>query len=379
VIATGKTVEEATENGCRELGLARDEVSVEILEMPAKKLFKSTPAKVMVRADADEKEEAAQQQAKKAEKPPEPKREAAPAAEKPEKKEAAPAKPKEKPAAQAAKKPADEPEVPIEIDSEPQVKAAAEYLGSIFQAMGAGEVEMTALRQGDATLLRVEGANIADKIEIRGETIQALSYLIDRAVNTGVDKKDAGYLRIRLDIAGYRNRREGELVALANRVGSEVARTARSKTLPPMNPYERLIIHTAISSIDGITSESIGSDVERRVVVKSLADNATDGGDWRPAKKGQGRGGRGGSGGGGRRDGRDNNNRRDSRGGGRGRGPGSGGGGPRSYGDGPRPSSTPEREYADKPRDPDATPVVPGRRESIRDGEDLPLYGKIEL
>ncbi|MDL2328094.1 RNA-binding protein, partial [Ruminococcaceae bacterium OttesenSCG-928-A11] len=232
-------------------------------------------------------------------------------------------------------------------------------------------------RQGDATLFRIEGEKVASKIEIRGEVIQALSYLVDRAVNSGVDKKEADYLRVRLDVAGYRNRREGELIALANRTGQEVARTARSRTLAPMNPYERLIVHTTISKIEGITSESIGVDTERRVVIKSLAANATDGGDWRPPRKGgggnrrDGRGGRGGDRGrndrSGNRDGRRNDRGgRDNR----------GGGGGRRF---DRPSSTPEREYAGKTRDPGAAPVVPDRREAVRDGDDLPLYGKIEL
>jgi spoIIIJ-associated protein len=194
-------------------------------------------------------------------------------------------------------------------------------------------------------------------------------------VNAGVEKTQPGYLRVRLDIAGYRNRREGELVELANRTAKEVARTGRSHTLPPMNPYERLIVHTAVGKIEGVASESIGSDVERRVVVKSTQPGATRGDDWNqnrrsggPHKGGQSHasgGGRGPSGRGGSRDNKSRERDRDR--GGR--------GGPRPE----RPSSTPEREYADAPRDPNAQPVVPKRREAIRDGDDLPLYGKIEV
>lgn len=387
VIATGKTVEEATENGCAELGLSRDEVSVEILEMPAKKLFKTTPAKVKVSADDGVAEPAPA---------PAPKAEAAPGAE--PAKAPAPAQS----AAPAARPPQGEkepilpaePEEVLVIQDHPRVGLAADYLMSIFTAMGAGDVNITAIRQGDATLFRMEGGDIQSKLEVRGEVIQALSYLVDRAVNSGMDKKESDYLRIRLDIAGYRNRREGELISLANRAGKEVARTARSRTLAPMNPYERLIVHTTISKIEGITSESIGADTERRVVIKSLAPNATDGGDWKPPRKGggggrgrddRGRGGRGGYGGGGGR-GRDDRGGRGGHGGGGGRGRddrggrgGYGGGGGRGGYGGDRPSNTPEREYANKPRDPNAAPVVPDRREAIKDGEDLPLYGKIEI
>lgn len=358
IIATGKTVEEATENACRELGLGRDEVSVEILEMPVKKLFKSLPAKVKVTAEGGEDEA------------PAPKAEAGPEPQK-----AAPV--------QTGKLLPQEPEEEIDLAGNARAKAAVDYLMDIITAMGAGEnVQITAVKQGDATLLRVVGQSVSDKMEIRGETIQALSYLIDRAVNTGVDKKESEYVRIRLDISGYRNRRETELMALAERTGSEVARTKRSRTLAPMNPYERLIVHTAISKIEGITSESIGSDVERRVVVKSLAPDATEGEDWRPPRKGGERDrNRGRSGGGGRDRGDRGGDR--GRGGNRDRGPRRDGGnrdrGPRRDGEYKPQTNTPEREYADKPRDLSSGPIVPDKREAIKDGEDLPLYGKIEL
>lgn len=347
VIATGKTVEEATENGCRELGLNRDEVSVEILEYPMKKLFKSTPAQVKVTADGEDETPAPEQ--KKEEKPA-PQKKAEPAA--------APEK-------QGGSLLPVEEEVKINLDEDKRAAMAVDYLKTILDAMGA-HAEINAYKQGDATLLRVDGGNVEDKMKISGDTIQALSYLIDRSVNSGVDKKEDGYLRVRLDIGGYRSRRESELIALANRTGKEVARTGRSRTLEPMNPYERLIIHTAISQIDGIISESVGTDVERRVVIKSTAPNATDGEDWRPNnRRGGGGGNRGGGRGGNNNRGGGNRGRNDNR---------RGGGG--SY---KRETSTPEREYADKERDTSTAPIVPQKRDAIDDGANLPLYGKIDI
>lgn len=376
VIATGKTVEEATEAACQELGLNRDEVSVEILEMPQRKLFKNVPARVKVTADGEEAPPVAAQ--------PQP----APAAATQETAPAAKSEPAQSPAQKTLPeefRPREtvlpgEPEEEIDLESTPAAKAAAEYLTGIFAAIGVTGIKITALRQGEATLVRVEGEGIADKIETRGETIQALSYLTDRAVNKGVDKKDPAYLRVRLDVAGYRSRREGELIALATRTGQEVARAKRSRTLAPMNPYERLIIHTTIGQMEGVVSESTGVDTERRVVVRSTAPDATEGEDWRPE-------------GGGRDYNRRGPNRNDRNRGGadRGRSDNRGGGSrdrhrsrdnrpPRGADRGGAPrSNTPEREYADKPRDPGAAPVVPKPREAIKDGEDLPLYGKIEL
>ena len=359
-IATGKNVDEATETACRELGKTRDEVSVEILEMPSRKFFKNIPAKVRVTV-IEEKEEAAAS-------PAEEKKQARPEPHKEKQKESAPKEVKA--AAEQQRVLEQEPEEPIDLSENQAAKRAVEYLSSIFTAAGAENIGITAVRQGDSTLVRVNGDNLADVMEVRGEAIQALSYLTDRAVNKGVDKKEAEYLRVRLDVAGYRNRREGELISLAQKVGAEVIRTKRSQTLAPMNSYERLIVHTSISRMEGLKSESIGADVERRVVIKSTAPDATDGEDWkqprRDASSGRNRGGRS----------RENNNRGRGQRGERDRGRGSD-----RRNEGPRPprSSAPEREYADQPRETNAAPKVPERREAIRDGEDMPLYGKIEL
>ena len=362
IIATGKTVDEATENGCAELGLSRDQVSVEVLEVAVKKLFKTIPAKVRVTSNleedtAEEKPEAA------------PLKEAR-AQELPKEKNNAEKTEENKPKIRKETLLPKEPEVEIDLSANAQANYAAEYLTSIFEAAGVENVCVTATKQGDATLIRLDGDKLHDKIETKGETIQALSYLTDRVVNVGIDKKDGEYLRVRLDVAGYRSRRESELIALATRTANEVIKTKRSRTLAPMNPYERLIVHTAISEIEGVRSESTGSDTERRVVVRSLAPDATEGDDWRPQRKGNGG-----------RDRRPSGGRRDNRGGRQGDNRRSSGGNRRPndrYKDQPA-SSTPEREYVDKPRDPNAQPVMPERREAIRDGDDLPLYGKIEL
>lgn len=368
IIATGKTVEEATEAGCRELGLSRDDVSVEILELPVKKLFKNTPAKVRVTSQAEGEELATE-------------------APKAEAKKEEPVATIQETVVQAETKSSEtftvedeleDEEIPIELEEGTQAKKATDYLLSIFHAMGSQDAYVSAFRQGDATLLRVEGEDVEGLIDTRGETVQALSYLTDRAVNKGIDKKSNEYLRIRLDVAGYRSRREGELVALAERTAKEVIQANRSKTLAPMNPYERLIVHTTISKMEGVMSESKGADTERRIVIRSTAPDAQEGEDWRPPRKG-------GNPRGGNRGGNNRGPQRGGRGGsGGGRPPRSGGprGGDRDrYQDrGDRPySNTPQREYADKKYDPDAKPVVPKRREAIHDGEDLPLYGKIEL
>ena len=150
-----------------------------------------------------------------------------------------------------------------------------------------------------------------------------------------------------LDVNGYRSKREQNLVALAKRIGAKVARTGRSQMLEPMNPYERRIIHSTISQMENVKSESTGEGAARRVVISCTGENARP---QRGRKEGRGtrRGGRGGKP---RRDGE----RRDRR------------------------PSVPAREYADTPRDAHAAPMAPRRTETINDGADLPLFGKIEL
>ncbi len=183
--------------------------------------------------------------------------------------------------------------------------------------------------------------------------MEALSYLTSLVAN----RAGGDYMKIGLDINHYRSKREANLTALAKRIGAKVARTGRGHTLEPMNPYERRIIHSAISEMEGVKSESIGEGANRRVVISSTNPSA------RPPR--DNRGGKGGKGG-----------RPAGRGGRDGaRGPRP----PRKDGEYAARTSTPAREFADRPRDPSAAPTVPKRTETINDGADLPLYGKIEL
>ena len=145
VIVTGKTVEEATEKACLELGLPREEVSIEILEMPTRKLFKSTPAKV--KATAEETEEPAAQQPAVPQKPaaPAPKaeqRQAPEAPKAPEKKPQAPAAEETVEAEQTEQEPAPDQGEGASLTEAQQAKldAAVEYLKTVFAAMGAGDV-----------------------------------------------------------------------------------------------------------------------------------------------------------------------------------------------------------------------------------------------
>ena len=377
--AIGKTVDEARAKACALLGVQADDlnVSCEVLEMPQKTGFlglKLTPAKVCVSVEEPDAPAAPAVEEKKA--PVQEKAAPAPAVEAP----AAPAEPEAKaeepaaPAAEAAavQQPAEEEETeePINIEENAKVKAAVDYLREVIALMGVENVSFSAVQKGEATIIRLDGEKLGALIGRRGETMESLSYLASLVAN----RLEGDYIKLGLDVAGYRDKRESDLTALAQRIGAKVRKTGRSFAMEPMNPYERRIIHSAISKMEGVRSESKGEGRDRRVVIYSTAPDAqTENtyGERRP-RGGRGNGRRpGGPRSGGYRGGNrsDHGDRNGSRGGYR----GSRSGAPR----GPRPSGVPERTYA--PRDAEnAAPVAPKRTERVDDFADF-SFGKIEL
>ena len=383
--ATGKTVEEARAAACAALGVSEDDlnVSYEVLEMPQSTGFlglKKIPAKVRVIVEEEDPAPAAPEKpavkvvrAEKAQ-PAEP-------AEKAEKAQPAPApQPAEKPAPQPAQaqKPAaapaaqapaaavtaapaavDETPVPIDIEANPKVKAAVEYLKEIVALMGVEDVTFSAIQKGEATIIRLDGDKMGALIGRRGETMESLSYLASLVAN----RMEGDYIKLGLDVAGYRGKRENDLTALAQKIGQKVRRSGRCFSMEPMNPYERRIIHSAISQMEGLRSESKGEGKDRHVVIYSTEPGAqTETYERRPrsgrdSRRGDNRGRRSGD--------------RSERGSREGRRPR----GDRSRG--PRPSSVPERSFA--PVDAaSAAPVAPKRTQRVDDFADLD-FGKIEL
>ena len=383
--ATGKTVEEARAAACAALGVSEDDlnVSYEVLEMPQSTGFlglKKIPAKVRVIVEEEDPAPAAPEKpavkvvrAEKAQ-PAEP-------AEKAEKAQPAPApQPAEKPAPQPApaQKPAaapaaqapaaavtaapaaiDETPVPIDIEANPKVKAAVEYLKEIVALMGVEDVTFSAVQKGEATIIRLDGDKMGALIGRRGETMESLSYLASLVAN----RMEGDYIKLGLDVAGYRGKRENDLTALAQKIGQKVRRSGRCFSMEPMNPYERRIIHSAISQMEGLRSESKGEGKDRHVVIYSTEPGAqTETYERRPrsgrdSRRGDNRGRRSGD--------------RSERGSREGRRPR----GDRSRG--PRPSSVPERSFA--PVDAaSAAPVAPKRTQRVDDFADLD-FGKIEL
>ena len=374
--STGKTVDEARAKACALLGVQADDlnVSCEVLEMPQKTGFlglKLTPAKVRVSVEEPDAPVAAPAKPVEvvAEQPVEtaaPVQETAPVAEEVPAAVAEPAAPAAEQTAEAAEE-AEEVEVPIVIEENAKVKAAVDYLREVITLMGVENVTFSAVQKGEATIIRLDGEKLGALIGRRGETMESLSYLASLVAN----RLEGDYIKLGLDVAGYRDKRESDLTALAQRIGAKVRKTGRSFAMEPMNPYERRIIHSAISKMEGVRSESKGEGRDRRVVIYSTAPDAQTENTY-GERRGRG-GNRNGRRPGGNRNGGYRGERRSENGGRNGGYRGNRSGAPR----GPRPSSVPERTYA--PRDAEsAAPVAPKRTERVDDFADF-SFGKIEL
>ena len=383
--ATGKTVDEARAKACALLGVQADDlnVSYEVLEMPQKTGFlglKTTPAKVCVSVEEPDAPaapaaapapaaEAAPVQETAPEVPAAPVEEPAAPVEAPAAEVGQPAAEQAAPAAVAAAD--EETEVPIVIEENAKVKAAVEYLQEVIAKMGVENVTFSAVQKGEATIIRLDGEHLGALIGRRGETMESLSYLASLVAN----RLEGDYIKLGLDVAGYRDKRESDLTALAQRIGAKVRKTGRSFAMEPMNPYERRIIHSAISKMEGVRSESKGEGRDRRVVIYSTAPDAQTENTYGERRPRGGRPGNGRRPGGNRNGGYRGGSRSEhgDRNGNRGGYRGSRNGGNR----GPRPSGVPERTYA--PRDAEtAAPVAPKRTERVDDFADF-SFGKIEL
>ena len=300
--ATGENRDAAIENALRQLGLDRDDVSVEVLDNGKKGIFGigATPARVRVTYEAPDV----------AEKKPEPK--PAPKAEKPAQKpqklsitdeddtprlvKAAPAdfvpekleveRPRrersDRPHRERGDRPRRErrpreerpitPSVPKERElipvSEECMKKAEElatsFIFGLMEKMGV-EGQVTVLPQVECDQLRLElsGPDMGPIIGRRGDTLDAIQYLGSLVLNNALDE----HVRLSVDTENYREKRSESLERLARKMAMKVVKSHRSMTLEPMNPYERRIIHAALQDFNGVTTYSTGTEPSRRVVI----------------------------------------------------------------------------------------------------------------
>ncbi len=138
------------------------------------------------------------------------------------------------------------------------------YLDNLFKAMEV-ESKVTIDYDKDEGVMNIDvaGPDMGILIGKRGQTLDALQYLISLFVN----KKSESYIRVKLDTENYRQRRKDTLENLARNIAFKVKRTRRSFTLEPMNPYERRIIHSSLQNDKYVSTRSEGEEPYRKVVV----------------------------------------------------------------------------------------------------------------
>lgn len=139
-----------------------------------------------------------------------------------------------------------------------------EYLESLFKAMDIDtEIQMEFDETENVLSINLEGSEMGILIGKRGQTLDALQYIISLAVN----KKSESYIRVKLDTENYRARRKETLENLAKNIAFKVKRSKRSFALEPMNPYERRIIHATLQNDKYVSTRSEGEEPYRKVIV----------------------------------------------------------------------------------------------------------------
>jgi spoIIIJ-associated protein len=278
IVTTGKTIDLAIEAALAQLGLDRDSVSVQVLAQAKSGFlgFGASPAKVQVTYEApDPKPEApksalssasrSKPKAPAVRKPEAPKAEA-PKAEAPK---SAPVPKAENPKPQQPKQPR-EPKAP----AAPKVYTPAEpgsteekievFLKGLLENMGSQAVPHAQKTDDTSYSVELVGEDLGYLIGRRGDTLDALQHLCNYSINRGVD----GHIRINVDAEQYREKREESLRRYARKKAQQVLKAHRRTTLEPMNAYERHVIHATLQDTDRITTYSVGTEPNRRVVIE---------------------------------------------------------------------------------------------------------------
>jgi spoIIIJ-associated protein len=159
---------------------------------------------------------------------------------------------------------ADEPKAePLEDRLVAEGEIAGDYLEELLDLLDFdGDIDLDV--EGDRAIVSIDGGDDLNKLVGRkGEVLDALQELTRLAVHQKTGERS----RLMLDIAKWRRRRRDELAALGDRVAHRVLESGEREQLDPMTPFERKIVHDAVSAVDGVHSESEGAEPSRRVVV----------------------------------------------------------------------------------------------------------------
>ncbi len=266
IVVTGKTMDLAIENALNQLGLTRDEISVQILTQakPGFLGIGAAPAKIEVTYEAPDEVAAAPKSAfgaasrskPKAKKPEEPKQEE-PKQEEPK----VEAKPQPKPAVKKATVAPKEYKSAEPGTTEERIET---FLKGLLEHMGSQAVPYATKEEEDTYSVELVGEDLGYLIGRRGDTLDAIQHLANYSVNRAA----GSHVRINVDAEQYRQKREDSLRRYAQKKAQQVLKAHRRTTLEPMNAYERHVIHATLQDTDRITTYSVGSEPNRRVVIE---------------------------------------------------------------------------------------------------------------
>ena len=268
IVTTGKTIDEAIENALTQLGLDRDNVSVQVLAQ-AKSGFLgigATPAKVEVTYEAPDPAPKVALSSASRSKP-----KAKPVQKEEKKEEPKIVAPKPAPKAEAPKehKPKVEKAPVAPKEYAPAAPGSIEekieqFLKGLLEHMGSAAVPHAWKEEENTYMVELTGEDLGYLIGRRGDTLDALQHLANYTVNRGVE----GHIRINVDAECYRQKREDSLRRYAQKKAQQVLKAHRRTTLEPMNAYERHVIHATLQDTDRITTYSVGTEPNRRVVIE---------------------------------------------------------------------------------------------------------------
>ena len=301
IIASGKDITEAKENARAALGVGElDDVQFEVLHLGSRGIFGIIgvkPAQVRAYIELPEREERRQRGERRKPKADRPAREAvaeatpkeasaesegAPAEDKPKKKRRHKKKThQDAPRATAPKKEPEEviPEVELKMERrevEEGEDMSYDFIRTVILDIGLdATAELYACEDGSRRIA-IKGEEAHTLIGHHGDTLDALQYLANLASARKNKNGERDKSRVTLDIEGYRAKREATLRALARRMAQKALRNKRSVMLEPMSAYERRIIHSEVQGIEGVSTNSIGSDNNRKIVIY-LTDKKPEG------------------------------------------------------------------------------------------------------
>ena len=289
LIATGKSIDLAIEAALNQLGMSRDDVSVQVLQQAKAGFlgFGAQPAKVQVTYEVPdpvvekvpEKPKSALGSASrsnktkvnnpapapKAEAPKaEPKKEAPKAEPKKEaKKEPKKAEPKKEPRKETPKQPKEPKVYTPAADGSVEQKIEV-FIKGLLEHMGSQAVPHAVKGEDNTYHVELVGEDLGYLIGRRGDTLDAIQHL----ANYSVGRNTEGHIRINVDAEDYRAKREDSLAKYARTKAQQVLKNRRRTTLEPMNAYERHVIHAALQDMENITTHSTGTEPNRRVVIE---------------------------------------------------------------------------------------------------------------